>query len=151
MEPWARIELATSSLPWMRSTTELPGHGAGRGIRTPEGISQQIYSLPCLTASLSLLVQAYAQASFCRFSVKSFGLVLCFSSQNIKQSYALLGLIFWEITVLFLRCVVPVQIFKPAKCLNSGISCHAGNCSDVEPMTGIEPATRGLQNRCSTS
>ena len=29
--------------------------GAGRGIRTPEGISQQIYSLSCLTASLSLL------------------------------------------------------------------------------------------------
>lgn len=29
-------------------------YGAGRGIRTPEGISQQIYSLPCLTASLPL-------------------------------------------------------------------------------------------------
>ena len=26
LEPRSRIELETSSLPWMRSTTELPGH-----------------------------------------------------------------------------------------------------------------------------
>ena len=55
MEPPTRIELVTSSLPWMRSTTELGWHcGAGCRIRTYEGISQQIYSLSCLTASLTL-------------------------------------------------------------------------------------------------
>ena len=33
--------------------------GAGRGIRTPEGESQMIYSHPCLTASLSLQMLIY--------------------------------------------------------------------------------------------
>lgn len=37
--------------------------GAGGGIRTPEGMSQQIYSLPCLTASLPL--RKVTSASLC--------------------------------------------------------------------------------------
>ncbi len=57
--PWG-FEPQTSSLPWMRSTPELRWHdiyGAGCRIRTCEGISHQIYSLTCLTASLTLLVK----------------------------------------------------------------------------------------------
>ena len=57
LEPLTRVELVTPSLPWKCSTTELQRHfGAGGGIRTPEGESQQIYSLPCLTASLPLQI-----------------------------------------------------------------------------------------------
>ena len=61
MEPLSGFEPETPSLPWKCSTTELQRqvdikNGAGRGIRTPEGLSQQIYSLPCLTASLSLQI-----------------------------------------------------------------------------------------------
>ena len=50
LEPGERIELSTSSLPWKRSTAELPRHtdrkkpGAERGIRTPVGVRQLIYS-----------------------------------------------------------------------------------------------------------
>ena len=38
-------------------------------------------------------------------------------------------------SVVFDRFTIPAGVLKRA----------------VEPMTGIEPATRGLQNRCSTS
>ncbi len=40
------------------------GHGAGWRIRTSEGISQQIYSLSCLTASLTLHV-TFRNGYFC--------------------------------------------------------------------------------------
>ena len=53
LEPRLGFEPRTPSLPWKCSTTELSRHGAGSRIRTYEGESQQIYSLSCLTASLS--------------------------------------------------------------------------------------------------
>jgi hypothetical protein len=62
MEPSRRFELLTPSLPWKCSTTELRRHGAGCRIRTYEGISQEIYSLSCLTASLTLRNLIYGAA-----------------------------------------------------------------------------------------
>ena len=51
MEPQERIGLSTSFLPRMRSTTELlgPETGGGGGIRTPEAMTQLIYSQSPLT------------------------------------------------------------------------------------------------------
>ncbi len=52
LEPQERIGLSTSFLPRMRSTTELLGQGTtggGGGIRTPEAMTQLIYSQSPLT------------------------------------------------------------------------------------------------------
>ncbi len=65
----------------------------------PAGFEPATLSLEVSCSSpteLRGLVEPHAYASFCRYGVKSFGLWLWFSSQNIKQSYALLGLIFWK-------------------------------------------------------
>ena len=54
LEPRLRLELRTPSLPWRCSTTELSRqYGAGWRIRTSELVRGQIYSLQCLTASLT--------------------------------------------------------------------------------------------------
>ena len=54
VEPMARIELATPSLPRKCSTPELHRQVCGESrIRTYEGIRQQIYSLPQLAALVS--------------------------------------------------------------------------------------------------
>ncbi len=54
LEPRLGFEPKTPSLPWKCSTTELSRHdGAGWRIRTSELVRGQIYSLQCLTASLT--------------------------------------------------------------------------------------------------
>ncbi|KKU29705.1 MAG: hypothetical protein UX44_C0032G0005 [candidate division WWE3 bacterium GW2011_GWA1_46_21] len=59
LEPREGVEPSTSSLPWKRSTTELPRPGAGDRIRTCGGLRQLFYrqlrlatSVPRLTPTL---------------------------------------------------------------------------------------------------
>jgi hypothetical protein len=84
-----------------RLQRKIKSNGAGCRIRTYEGISQQIYSLSCLTASLTLLVVPYAVTLFFGKCRKSFGLQLRSSSQNFKQLTSLLGLKFCNSHVMY--------------------------------------------------
>lgn len=58
--------------------------GAGGGIRTPEGISQQIYSLPCLTASLPLHILTCASGRVFPVTVLAIKDILPDSSLRLK-------------------------------------------------------------------
>jgi hypothetical protein len=104
--------------------------GAGCRIRTYEGISQQIYSLPCLTASLTLHYGATCRIS--RGFATLLPAVLDKTKCILSWSPFLVRRTFGSHQTIAKHCN------KLPACLNI-----------LEPPVGFEPTTLCLQNRCS--